>query len=484
MNDGSADMSVEEFVENNKQIIKLIKDKNPDVEFVLISPPVPNKDCKAVYKEQANYKKGLQSLVSDGIAMINMTDVFLELLKKKRYCEISGNNLNHPNDFGYKFYTDAFTYLFYQLKVRNENRLTYKEYFSVPTFEEKEFNLPDNIKGGYIVNNIFGKECKTFVFVGFPKGAKGKLPAVVLAHGGGGNAYWKWVEEWTKLGYVAISMDLNCTHFVAGLDERVHNDLINDKLIRNYVCVNEPPEQSWTYYSVAQIISAHSYILSLPNVDKERTGVVGISWGGVMSLMATGIDKRFSLASIIYSAGFISEDLLGEETGAINTLLKKDYYDTVLDPRNYVGEIDIPVLFNAGLTDGAFSPFCRKRTYDLLKCDVYLSIKDELLHDNESNFSNHIVATFFDDILNKKIRPSLRGKIDSGKLVLTASCDGFVEVYYTAGNGNPHELTWEKEGFYVKKGEIVYDIKEGVKHITASLLYGDGLYVSCDLFSI
>ena len=484
MNDGAADLTVPEFVENNKQIIKLIIEKNPDTEFVIISPPVPNEDCKAVYKEQVNYKNGLQDLVGNGVAMMNMTDVFLELVKKKRYCEISGNNLNHPNDFGYKFYADAFTYLFYQLKIRNENKLEYKDFFSVPIFEEKKFDLPENIKGGYIINNVFGKECKTFAFIGYPKDAKRKVPAVVLAHGGGGNAYWKWVEEWVNRGYIAISIDLNCTHFVENLDERIHNDLINDKLIRNYICVDEPPECSWTYYSVAQIISAHSYLLSLPNVDKDKTGVVGISWGGVMSLIAIGVDKRFSLASIIYSAGFISEDLLGRETEIINTSAKKDYYDTFLDPRNYVGDVSIPVLFNAGLTDGAFSPFSRKRTYGLMNGNFYLAIKDELLHDNESNFKNEIVYNFFDDILKDKLRPSLSGKLVDGKLILSSSNEGMSEIYYTFEDGDPHKIKWEKEDFYLKKGENIYDIKDGVKHLTASLLYGDALYVSCDLFSI
>ena len=484
MNDGASDMTVAEFVENNKQIIKQIKEKNPNTEFVIISPPVPNENCEAVYKEQVNYKNGLRNLVGNGVAMINMTDVFLELVKKKRYCEISGNNLNHPNDFGYKFYIDAVTYLFYRLKIRNENKLESKEFFYAPMFEEKKFDLPENIKGGYIINNVYGKECKTFAFIGYPKDVKGKVPAVVLAHGGGGNAYWKWVKEWVNRGYIAISIDLNGTHFVGTLEERTYNGLINDKLIRNYVCVDEPPECSWTYYSVAQIISAHSYLLSLPEVDKDRTGVVGISWGGVMSLIAIGLDKRFSLAAIIYSAGFISEDLLGRETETINTNAKKDYYDTFLDPLNYVSDVSIPVLFNAGLTDGAFSPFNRKRTYDLMNGNVCLAIKDELLHDNESNFRNEVVYHFFDDILKNKPRPSLSGKVVEGKLILLSGDEGMSEVYYTFKDGDPHKIKWEKENLYLKKGENVYFIKDGVKHLTASLFYGDGLYVSCDLFSL
>ena len=203
-----------------------------------------------------------------------------------------------------------------------------------------------------------------------------------------------------------------------------------------------------------------------------------------MSLIAIGLDKRFSLAAIIYSAGFISEDLLGRETETINTSAKKDYYDTFLDPLNYVGDVSIPVLFNAGLTDGAFSPFNRKRTYDLMNGNVCLAIKDELLHDNESNFRNEVVYHFFEDILKNKPRSSLRGKVVEEKLILLSGDEGMSEVYYTVEDGDPHKIKWEKEILYLKKGENVYFIKDGVKHLTASLFYGDGLYVSSDLFSL
>lgn len=119
MNDGSADMSVETFVQNVSKLIESIKQYNPKTEFVLVATPIPNEACEAVYKEQIHYIDGLRALEGKGITVVNMTEVFTWLLKRKRYCEISGNNLNHPNDFGYRFYTDAFKFLFY--KIFNES---------------------------------------------------------------------------------------------------------------------------------------------------------------------------------------------------------------------------------------------------------------------------------------------------------------------------------------------------------------------------
>lgn len=112
MNDASADMSTETFVNNIETIMKEIKRYRSDAEFILVATPVPNEACKSVYKEQIQYFDGMRRLECDGVALVNMTEAFLWLLRRKRYCEISGNNLNHPNDFGYRFYTDAFTLLF------------------------------------------------------------------------------------------------------------------------------------------------------------------------------------------------------------------------------------------------------------------------------------------------------------------------------------------------------------------------------------
>lgn len=119
MNDGSADMSMETFVQNVSELMERIKQYNSKTEFVLVATPIPNADCKAVYKEQARYIDGLRALEGKGVSVVNMTEAFTWLLKRKRYCEISGNNLNHPNDFGYRFYTDAFKRLFYQICNQN-----------------------------------------------------------------------------------------------------------------------------------------------------------------------------------------------------------------------------------------------------------------------------------------------------------------------------------------------------------------------------
>src|SRR5436190_17396401 len=52
-----------------------------------------------------------------------------------------------------------------------------------------------------------GKPTRVFAWLGLPK-AEGKVPAMVLIHGGGGTAFSDWVKLWTGRGYAAIAMDL------------------------------------------------------------------------------------------------------------------------------------------------------------------------------------------------------------------------------------------------------------------------------------
>src|SRR5688572_23921443 len=52
-----------------------------------------------------------------------------------------------------------------------------------------------------------GNPSRVFAWVGVPK-AQGKVPAMVLVHGGGGTAFEAWAKLWTSRGYAAIAMDL------------------------------------------------------------------------------------------------------------------------------------------------------------------------------------------------------------------------------------------------------------------------------------
>src|ERR1700724_1833150 len=53
-----------------------------------------------------------------------------------------------------------------------------------------------------------GKPTRVFAYYAEPEKIDGKLPAMVLIHGGGGTAFSEWAQVWAKRGYIAIAMDL------------------------------------------------------------------------------------------------------------------------------------------------------------------------------------------------------------------------------------------------------------------------------------
>jgi hypothetical protein len=56
--------------------------------------------------------KTLGKMVTTNVALADVTTPWLEVLKKKPYADLSGNNVNHPNDFGHRLYAQVILELF------------------------------------------------------------------------------------------------------------------------------------------------------------------------------------------------------------------------------------------------------------------------------------------------------------------------------------------------------------------------------------
>lgn len=106
MNDGTHGVSADMFKFNIEEIIKKIKKVCPECEIILISPMLPNPDVKGFLGTQVEYAEKLCDLSEafDGVAFANVTEMYQFIVSKKRYCDITGNNVNHPNDFIARLY--------------------------------------------------------------------------------------------------------------------------------------------------------------------------------------------------------------------------------------------------------------------------------------------------------------------------------------------------------------------------------------------
>jgi lysophospholipase L1-like esterase len=100
-----------EFKEDILDIIATIRLSNPNCEFLLVSSMIPNPEIQGFMKNKLpDHEQCLFQIQSShtGIAVAPIHSIFLELLKrKKHYLELSGNCINHPNDFSIRIYAQT-----------------------------------------------------------------------------------------------------------------------------------------------------------------------------------------------------------------------------------------------------------------------------------------------------------------------------------------------------------------------------------------
>lgn len=203
-----------------------------------------------------------------------------------------------------------------------------------------------------------GKPTKIFAYLGLPKGASAetRVPGIVLVHGGGGTAVAEWVREWNARGYAAIAMDHDGGFPVGETGKWLRNPEAGP-LFENGGAIDAPPEDQWMYHAVASAVLANSLLRSLPEVDPERIGITGISWGGVITSTVAGIDHRLKFAAPVYGCGFLSEP---SEDGSqfVGKSLppeKLAKWRALWDPATYLAGATLPMLWVTGTNDFAFT---------------------------------------------------------------------------------------------------------------------------------
>jgi len=111
MND-SAGRSAEEYGQNINKMILKIRKSTPQTEFILIASMLGNRDwIRLNHDVFPKYRNELGSLCEPGIALADMTSVWEEFLKRKQDHDLTGNGVNHPNDFGHRVYAQVLSAL-------------------------------------------------------------------------------------------------------------------------------------------------------------------------------------------------------------------------------------------------------------------------------------------------------------------------------------------------------------------------------------
>jgi acyl-CoA thioesterase I len=111
MND-AAGVPVAQYQANTKGMIDAVHKALPQTEIILVATMLGNTDWTVLQNGPfLPFRDALAQLCQPGIAMADMTSVWAELLKHKKDWDMTGNGVNHPNDFGHRVYAEVLSTL-------------------------------------------------------------------------------------------------------------------------------------------------------------------------------------------------------------------------------------------------------------------------------------------------------------------------------------------------------------------------------------
>jgi lysophospholipase L1-like esterase len=91
-----------------KGMLDRIKQANAETEVVLVATMTGNPDWFATPAAMfPAYRDALKSLEGPGVVLADLTSVWLRLLERKRLFDLTGNGVNHPNDYGHRVYAQT-----------------------------------------------------------------------------------------------------------------------------------------------------------------------------------------------------------------------------------------------------------------------------------------------------------------------------------------------------------------------------------------
>jgi dienelactone hydrolase len=155
-----------------------------------------------------------------------------------------------------------------------------------------------------------------------PAGAKGKLPAMIVLHGTGGNkdGVASWLEEFAKEGIVGIA-----------IDARYHGDrsggakgsaaYVNAITKAWKTPAGKPMEHPFYYDTVWDLWRLLDVLADRPDIDAGRIGMLGISMGGIQTWLAASVDDRVKVAAPLIGVQSFRWSLENEKwQGRANTI--------------------------------------------------------------------------------------------------------------------------------------------------------------------
>lgn len=242
----------------------------------------------------------------------------------------------------------------------------------VPLDAEVEYSVDegDYIRQRVVFNTEKDMACPAIVLI--PKSCERghRTPAIVCSHGHGpygkspvagvrsdptydaeiAKSNYNYAEQMARAGFVTISPDLR------GFGERREElnlngrDLCNINFIKGALFGIYP-----LTLNIHDIMCCIDYLETMPEVDGDRIGMMGLSYGGTMTTFATAVEPRIKAADIIGYVNSFAAFAVGRSNFCGSQMVPNlyRYFDTfdiagMIAPR--------PLLIEMGIYDNCFFP--------------------------------------------------------------------------------------------------------------------------------
>lgn len=350
--------------------------------------------------------------------------------------------------------------------------LTNNAVFETPTYkfttDYDKFHNYDHIKGLFIDGlNYDGHSTKVFCWYGVPETLKAgeKAPAVILVHGGGGTAFPDWVNQWTSRGYIAIAIAHEGQ--LPGAKDPWYPtwEYSGPRRAGFFRDADKDLQEQWFYHAVADAILANSLLRSFPEVDSANIGINGISWGGILTHVITGIDHRFKFSIPVYGCGYLYDSPKYSVDLNRNSSAEVQFYRENWEPSLYTPLQNLSVFYVNGSNDKQFAMNIATRTFKSISSEKYLRIEPKMRHSTKAGFAPKEIY-YFADYVTRNGRAPIAISIDNlSSRTVTASYQGKIAsavLYYRTDT-----TTWVHTAY--KWLETSAQLVQGKSLITAEL---------------
>ncbi|MBI5700918.1 alpha/beta fold hydrolase [Candidatus Saganbacteria bacterium] len=311
-------------------------------------------------------------------------------------------------------------------------------------YDKSLWNLPQNInskilfskvKNGISINEITyvsssfeGKPVTIFGYFCYPKKLRPwGMPGVVLVHGGAGGADASYAVSLAKRGYAALSIDLPGHGFRRKASRSTGPDMDVPILFR------VEPDLSYNYlYHAVRAARCGITFLEQQSFVNKRIAMVGVSWGGVITLLSNGTDDRLAAAVPVFGSGFLDEGSTWQEwfdKRLTSTELK--IYNSSFDARQYLKTQHAPLYYITGTNDHCFYLPNFIRSYQSIEVECTLSLFANIKHNILPNMKNTIFKWVDHKLKGGKGFPtiSIENVFRSGNnVIFKLSADGSDEI--------------------------------------------------------